>query len=199
MANASKNKGDRAEREAVELLKDLVPHLVLPKAKRMLGAGRMEDVGDLHVFGDVAIQVRCYKLSNIGGALRSAALDSVVQADNGDCEFGLGMVPYPGGRAGSVRWFAAVTVNAWPDVLPVEPIEFKIVSKALVWLRDDDGPYGYEARSRTTRIALLTGPAAPVLVAPIEAWLSVYDAKHPLKVAPVPLVEEDSAPETLAG
>ncbi len=174
MANAAKNKGDRFEREAVVELVRLAPDLTVVNPMRMLGAGRKDDIGDLSVFGDTAIQVRAYQASNLGGAARSAAYDSVTQADNGRLAHALGMVPIPKARVGTVRWLAAVAPHAWPFVLPSEPIEFKIISKAIPWLRDDDGPYGYEAKPRDHRIAILTGPADNVLLAPIEAWIRSY-------------------------
>lgn len=176
MANPSKAKGDRAEREAVAYLVEQSPHLVLPKAMRKLGAGRKEDTGDLHVFADVAIQVRNLALKNIGLALRSAATDAVDQAANGDLRHALGLVPYPRAQAGKVRWLASWVQT--PADLGVEPVEFKTVSRAVAWVRDDDGPYGYIARDRTERIAHLTGPGAAVMVAPYEAWLARYAASR---------------------
>jgi hypothetical protein len=175
MANSSKSKGDKAERDAVEMLKARVPDLCLPKAKRMLGAGRSEDVGDLYVFPDVAIQVRAYKMESIGAALRSSAIDSVTQAGHGDMDFAMGLVPYPRAREDQVRWIA--TGLTWPEEFTedTEPIDFAMVSKALTWVRDDNGPYGYRARPRHQRIARLGGGATtPILLAPVEAWLSAY-------------------------
>src|SRR5690625_4924548 len=107
MASFSKNKGDRAEREAVEYLQQVADDLVVPRAQRMLGAGRADDVGDLRVLADVAVQVRNYKLDSLGAALRSAAMDAVAQAANGDIPHALGLVPYPRARAGTVRWLAS--------------------------------------------------------------------------------------------
>lgn len=128
MANPSKAKGDKAERDAVAYLVEQVPHLVLPRAMRKLGAGRKEDTGDLHVFGDVAIQVRNYRMEQIGQAIRSSAVDALEKAANGDLPYALGMVPYPRARAGTVRWLATWVTP--PTDLDVEPIEFKLVSKA---------------------------------------------------------------------
>lgn len=180
MANSAKAKGDRAELEAVRVLLDLVPDLCVPKAQRMLGAGRREDVGDLHVFSDVAIQVRNYAMPQLGTAIRSAAADSFVQAGNAPVrlDFALGMVPVPRAQATSVRWLATTLPDQWPGGTPVSqsrhPVEFPTVSRMLTWVRDDEGPYGYEARPRMSRMALLTGPGQHVLVAPIEAWLADY-------------------------
>ncbi|MPV50139.1 hypothetical protein GCG21_08995 [Pseudactinotalea sp. HY160] len=172
MANASKNKGDRAEREAVEYLRDQVPGLLVENAMRMLGAGRSDDIGDLRVFPDVAVQVRNYKLDSIGAAVRSSAVDARTQAANGLLPHGLGLVPYPRARAGTVRWIA--TWLTPPAPLECEPVEFKTITKALAWLRDDDGPHGYLTHPRTRRVAALTGPGTEVFVAPAEAWLAAY-------------------------
>jgi hypothetical protein len=177
MANASKRKGDKAELEAVRVLVDLAPDLARSDAMRMLGAGRKEDVGDLRVFDDVAIQVRCYAATAIGTAIRSSALDATVQADRGRNPFALGMVPIPGARKDTVRWLACV--QTWPTaglIAPplLEPVEFALVSRAIKWLRDDTGPYGYRPYPREQRVAHLTGSGAPVLVAPIEAWMAAY-------------------------
>lgn len=173
MANTSKIKGDRAERAAVEYLVAACPDLCLPKAQRMLGAGRAEDIGDLYVFPDVAVQVRSYAMSQIGTAVRSSAKDAALQAANGDMPFALGLVPFPRARTGTVRWLACV--QQWPANLPVEPVAFSMVSRALTWVRDDDGPHGYLPHPRATRIARLAGgDTSAVLIAPIEAWLDAY-------------------------
>ncbi|MFS0884965.1 hypothetical protein [Aeromicrobium sp. 179-A 4D2 NHS] len=177
MANAAKNKGDRAEREACEILKALAPNLCVEGAIRMLGAGRLDDVGDLRVFEDVAVQVRNYKMTNIGGALRSAATDSVIQAKNGRVSVGLGMVPIPGARKTGVRWLASCMewpMPLWEDGGLIDPTEFKMVSKAIDWLRDEKIRDGVHPVSRELRVARLLGRGTPVYVAPIEAWLAAY-------------------------
>lgn len=53
MTGASKRKGDSAEREAAALLNTL---LGVP-ARRMLGAGRTDDIGDIEGVPDTTIQV----------------------------------------------------------------------------------------------------------------------------------------------
>lgn len=174
MVNSSKAKGDRAELDAVRMLLAAAPDLCHDNAKRMLGAGRAEDVGDLYVFPDVAVQVRNYAMAAIGQAVRSSAEDSVAQAANGRVPFGLGLVPFPRARPGSVKWLACV--SRWPGALPIEPIPFALVGRALAWVRDDAGPHGYMAYPRESRIAALGGPGTPVLIAPVEAWLVAYRA-----------------------
>lgn len=175
MANSSKNKGDRFEREAVPVLVKLLPEFALKKAMRYLGAGRKEDVGDLYVLPDAAVQVKAW--DNMGGAIRTAVAGSVVQAGHGDMEYALGMVPIQGARAHQVRWLACVAPDRWP--VPVEPVaEFAMVSKALKWVKDDTGPYGYRVWDRPERIGLLGGPGEPALIAPLEAWTAAYRSAH---------------------
>lgn len=174
MANSAKNKGDRFELAAVAFLMTEVPELVsVNKAQRLLGAGRKEDVGDIHVFNDVAIQVRA--LANLGQAIRSSASDSVIQAGNEFLPHALGMVPVPRARKEQVNWLACVDPDHWP--VPVEPVaEFKIVSKALDWVWADEAPYGFRAWPREERIGLLAGLGKPALVAPMAAWFTAYRA-----------------------
>lgn len=177
MANSAKQKGDRAEREAVEVLKLMAPNLCVEGAIRMLGAGRKDDVGDLRVFDDVAVQVRNYRVEALGLALRSSAVDATAQALNGRVRFALGMVPVPRARKGTVRWLASC--ERWPMPLwegggLVEPCEFTQVSKAVAWLRDDIGSVESPALNREVRVARLSGRGTPVLVGPVEAWLSAY-------------------------
>lgn len=171
MANSNKNKGDRFEREAVPIVVDLLPEFALPKAMRHLGAGRKEDVGDLYVLPDTAVQVKAWK--DVGSGIRAAASGSVIQAGHGDMEFALGMYPILRTREGQVRWLACVTPGRWP--VPVEPVaEFAMVSKALAWVRADAAPHGFRAWDRLDRIGLLAGPGEPTLIAPIEAWAHAY-------------------------
>lgn len=168
MANSSKNKGDRYEREAVAVHIDLAPDLVVDKASVMFGAGRKDDVGDLRVYSDVTIQVRA--LASMGQAIRSSAEDSVIQSGHGDTRFALGMVPVQGARKTSVRWLCAVAVGHWPGGVDPEPLfTAGIVSKVLDWVRTD-------TTERPGRIALLQGPGQHALVAPIEAWIEAYRA-----------------------
>jgi hypothetical protein len=56
MTNTSRRKGDRAELEVQALLRD---HLGVP-ARRALGAGRKDDIGDIHGVPDTVVQVANY-------------------------------------------------------------------------------------------------------------------------------------------
>lgn len=73
MTGAAKAKGDRAEREAAMLLSGLLGYDV----RRLLGAGRQDDRGDLDVPG-WAVQVADWKA--LTTALRHKPLDADVQA-----------------------------------------------------------------------------------------------------------------------
>jgi len=64
MTNSSKQKGDRAELEVQNLLRD---HLGIP-CRRALGAGRQDDIGDIHGIPNTVLQVANWK--NVTAALR---------------------------------------------------------------------------------------------------------------------------------
>lgn len=173
MTNRHKAKGDRGERDAVAALVEATPDLVLDSPKPMFGAGRKEDVGDLWVYPDVAVQVKNWSLNTIGQAMRAAAAGAAVQAGNGGLPLSLGLVPIPRARTGSVRWLACLNACRYPDMDPVA--EFKQVSKLLAWIRDDEGPTGYRVYDRAERIGVLAGGQdGPVVVAPLEAWIAAY-------------------------
>lgn len=118
MVNANKNKGDRAEREAVDALVALSSGLQLtPLQMRALGAGRKEDTGDIHVFPDVAVQVKNYAASRLNAGIREAAVGALRQAGNGLLPYHLGMTVIPRARKDGLRWVASAV--EW--VAPVEP------------------------------------------------------------------------------
>ncbi|WP_375000166.1 hypothetical protein [Aeromicrobium sp. CTD01-1L150] len=178
MTNSSKSKGDRGEREAVAVLKHLSPHLLVDRPDRFLGAGRKDDEGDLRVFPDTSVQVKAWGISTIGTALRSAAAGAERQRLNARFDLGVGLVPIPRARNGTVRWLAAVQTSCqWPTPVIEDPVEFSMISRLLAWLRDDAGPHGYLAIPRHERIGLLCGgnSATDIYVAPLEAWLAAYE------------------------
>jgi len=174
VANSAKNKGDRYERDATAYLIDSAPDLVCERPMRMLGAGRKDDIGDIRVFDDVAIQVRA--LTDMGKAARSSAHDSVVQASNGALPIALGMIPVQGARKEKVRWLACVAPGHWPGGAAQSVAEFALISKAVTWLTDDEGPYGYRQWDRTERVCSLASRGDQTIIAPMEAWLAAYRA-----------------------
>src|SRR5699024_892557 len=106
MANSAKNKGDRGERESVIELVERMPDHVLPDAKRMFGAGRKSDVGDLFDLPDTAVQSKTFKESSLGAAIIDSADGAVRQASSGDLDHALGMVKTRGDSKGTVTWLA---------------------------------------------------------------------------------------------
>jgi hypothetical protein len=91
VTSPAKRKGDNAEREAVELMRDLGLDV-----RRNYGAGRPDDVADLTVAGLVAIQVR--NLGDFGRACAEAALDADRQALTAGVAYGVGLARRRGGR-----------------------------------------------------------------------------------------------------
>lgn len=77
MTGPAKVKGDRAEREAALLLGDLLG----AEVRRLLGAGRRDDRGDLDLPG-WAIQVADWQ--DLAMAVRTKPLDAEVQAARAD-------------------------------------------------------------------------------------------------------------------
>jgi hypothetical protein len=78
VANSAKRKGDRAELEVQGILRDL---LGVP-ARRALGAGRKDDVGDIHGVPDTVIQVVDYAPKYLANALREKPLECERQTLN---------------------------------------------------------------------------------------------------------------------
>jgi hypothetical protein len=163
MVNRSKAKGDKAELDATEWFKHGYPELVVPRPKRMLGAGRKEDVGDLWVFADVAIQVKALGANALSKALTDAARTAVDQAENGEMRYALGMVKMHNARPGTERWIASVV--DWPE--EVEPIIFKAGTDAAKWASTHPAPL--HAIARVER-----GGTDPIYVAPMIAWMEAY-------------------------
>lgn len=102
MTNPSKAKGDRAELEVQALLRDL---LGVP-ARRALGAGRKDDMGDISGVPDTVIQVANY--SNITTAVREKPLQAEEQRVRAGADFAATFVRLRGGEYRVVQ-----TVEQW--------------------------------------------------------------------------------------
>jgi hypothetical protein len=76
MTNPSKDKGDRAELEVQALWRD---HCGVP-ARRALGAGRKDDVGDIHGVPYTVVQVANRK--DVAAAVRHKPLEAQRQLEN---------------------------------------------------------------------------------------------------------------------
>lgn len=92
MTNAAKNKGDKAEREVQAILRDL---LGVP-ARRKLGAGRADDMGDIDNVPDTCIQVAAW--DDLARAVREKLPATVVQQERAGATFGALWCRRPGGR-----------------------------------------------------------------------------------------------------
>lgn len=176
--NASKAKGDRGEREAVAVLCQLAPDLVLPNARRKLGAGRKDDIGDLDVFPDVTIQVKT--MSDVVAALRHAAMGAAEQSVRAGTTYQMGMAPIPRARATAVRWLAAAI--DWPGGPPPDD-ELRIVGRT----QDAVAHCRSEALGipRSRRIAAVRrADAQAMYVATLDAWIASWrGSRDPWQVA----------------
>lgn len=92
MTSASKRKGDKAELEVQGLLRDL---LGVP-ARRKLGAGRLDDMGDIDGVPNTCIQVADY--TNIVRAIHEKVPACEAQQERMGCQFGATFVRRYGGK-----------------------------------------------------------------------------------------------------
>lgn len=100
----SKRKGDRAELEVQALLRD---HLGVP-ARRALGAGRKDDIGDVTGVPQTCIQVANY--ANVTTAVRTKPGECEQQRERAGVPFAATFVRLKGGDYRVVltpeQWFA---------------------------------------------------------------------------------------------
>lgn len=92
MAHPSKAKGDRAEREVQGLIRELLGY----PARRKLGAGRLDDVGDIDGVPDTAIQVVAYQ--DVVRAISEKLPECEQQQARAGATFGATFVRRRGGR-----------------------------------------------------------------------------------------------------
>ncbi|GAA1937506.1 hypothetical protein GCM10009689_17600 [Brevibacterium antiquum] len=172
--NSSKNKGDRGEREVLALFETRLADHLVPGAQRGKNAGQPHDRGDLFVLDGFAVQVKYFKASNLGGAVRQAAYGAAEQATNGFKNHGVGMSIIEGARKGSVRVLASYTPDMALALPGVEHVaQFGTISKLKAWITDDAGPYGYRAYPRSHRWATLTSDPVTI-VGTFEAFETSY-------------------------
>lgn len=105
MTSAAKRKGDKAELEVQEILRTL---LAVP-ARRMLGAGRADDVGDISGVPSTCIQVANYR--DIARALREKVDACPAQQVRMGARFGACFIRRPGGR-----YVVAMTPEQFADL-----------------------------------------------------------------------------------
>ena len=102
MTGPAKRKGDRAEREAAELASGLTGFAV----RRMLGAGRRDDVGDLLGVPDHVVQVVDW--ADALKALRHKPIAAEEQRANAGAGYAATMVRLRGGE-----WRVVLTPQQW--------------------------------------------------------------------------------------
>ena len=92
--NSQKNKGDKAEREAAELLSEKLPW----KARRKLGAGRFDDEGDIELEGcpDLVIQVADW--ADKSKACLQKPREIEIQRRNAKARYAASMIRWRGGH-----------------------------------------------------------------------------------------------------
>jgi hypothetical protein len=98
----AKRKGDRAELEVQGLIREL---LGVP-ARRALGAGRLDDVGDITGVPDTVIQAANY--SDLVRAIREKVPECVEQQERAGATFGATFVRRRGGK-----WVVVLTPEQW--------------------------------------------------------------------------------------
>src|SRR4051812_22437880 len=92
MSNPQKRKGDQAEREVAAILNDTLG----TNARRALGAGRKDDVGDVYGVPRTVIQVANYRSLDDAVRLKLAATEQ--QRENADADFAALFCRRIGGR-----------------------------------------------------------------------------------------------------
>jgi hypothetical protein len=104
MTNSSKRKGDAAELEAARILNDL---LGVP-ARRKLGAGRLDDTGDIDGVPDTTVQVCSRATDVVSVGLVRKPVEADGQAFNAGTTFAVTMLRIRGGT-----WRMVMTPEAW--------------------------------------------------------------------------------------
>jgi hypothetical protein len=93
MTGSAKRKGDQGEREAAQLLHDLLGYPV----RRKLGAGRADDEGDLEGLPDTTIQVVSRATDVVSVGVVRKPIEVTVQAENAGTTFAATMLRVRGG------------------------------------------------------------------------------------------------------
>ena len=100
--NRQKAKGDRAEREAAELLSDLLSTPV----RRKLGAGRQDDTGDLDGVPDHVVQIADWK--DTAAAARIKPPEAEQQRIHANATHAATLIRFRGGT-----WRVVLTLEQW--------------------------------------------------------------------------------------
>jgi hypothetical protein len=132
VTHPSKRKGDRSELEVQALLRD---HLGV-SARRQLGAGRKDDIGDISGVPNTTIQVT--NRADIGRAIREKLPETVAQQERAGNLFGALFCRRRGGE-----YVVVLTVDMWTaiwrEAQSVEAHRFECVIDESAAV--DDGPF----------------------------------------------------------
>jgi len=104
MTNAAKRKGDFAEREIAAHISDELGI----DCRRLLGAGRQDDVGDLHGLDPWVAQVAWWPQRGVLRAVREKPVECEQQQLNAHAPLGVSFIRLHGGV-----WRAVMTVPQW--------------------------------------------------------------------------------------
>lgn len=118
MAHPNKTKGDRCEREVQTILWEL---LGVP-ARRALGAGRKDDVGDIHGVPNTVVQ--CASIARISEAIREKPRQCETQQERAHALFGATFLRLRGGEYRVVltpEQFAVLWREAQPITTKEQP------------------------------------------------------------------------------
>lgn len=121
MANPAKRRGDNAEREVQGILRDL---LGIASARRALGAGRKDDVGDIHGLPATCIQVANY--ASLDRAVREKLPELERQQENAKATFGAMFCRRRGGQY-VVVMTPAQFATFWREAQPVKTDSGRLV------------------------------------------------------------------------
>ena len=125
MATGAKRIGDDAEREAQELWRAFG----FPKARRALGAGRQDDVGDMHGIDLTAIQIQRCSAATLASAIVTKVQDVEQQRKNRRVPFSAVMLKRKGARI--LPWIVVLSPEAFAKVL-----RYAIIG----WRQEHNGP-----------------------------------------------------------
>ena len=115
MSNPSKRKGDKAELEVQALLREL---LGVP-ARRKLGAGRDDDMGDIDGVPNTCVQVANYR--DVARAIREKLPACELQRERMGALFAATFVRLPGGRY-VVCLTPEMWATYWREAQPLWPV-----------------------------------------------------------------------------
>ena len=104
--NSQKNKGDQAEREAAELLSKATGYNV----RRQLGAGRLDDIGDLDGIPDTIVQVANW--TDKSKACLQKPREAEMQRWNAKAKYAASMIRWRGGH-----WRLVMTIDHFARLL----------------------------------------------------------------------------------